>query len=130
MNESASPKIEPVVMRPVAEGVAPEVRPGPLHSRGDLEQLGRIEEKTARIEEKFARSEALLLRVQATFEDAMAEFGGLARRTDLGTLEHRLRGLPGVGALLFVGILSAVIGAGLTIASLKYGIPWPLLGNR
>jgi hypothetical protein len=128
MNESSSPKIEPVVMRPAAEGTV-EVRSAPLHSRGDLEQLTRIEEKSARIEEKFARSEALLLRVQATFEDAMAEFGGLARRTDLGNVEQRLRGLPGVGALLFVGILSAAIGAGLTIASLKYGIPWPLL-NR
>jgi hypothetical protein len=130
MNESSSQKIEPKVMRPGAEGGATEVRPGSLHSRGDLEQLSRIEEKLARVEEKFARSEALLLRVQATFEDAMAEFGGLARRADISAVEQRLRGLPGVGALLFVGILAAAIGAGLTIASLKYGVPWPLLNNR
>jgi hypothetical protein len=126
MNDTS--KIEPVVggrTPPTAEGAAPGS--GGLNARPGLEPLARIEEKTARIEEKFARSEALLLRVLATFEDAMSEFGGLARRADLQVIDRRTRRLPGIGALIVVGILAAVLGAATTIAALKYGIPWPLL---
>jgi hypothetical protein len=87
------------------------------------EQLARIEEKAARIEDKYARSESLLLRVQATFEDAMAEFGNLARRSDVATIEQRVGRLPGAGALFVMGIITAIITTALIFAVSKYGIP-------
>src|SRR5579862_7184787 len=87
-----------------------------LSGRGGLEQLSRIEEKSARIEEKFARTEALLLRVETTFQDALSKFGGLARTADVNALETRVRGLPGAGGLFFVALISALIGAACVIA--------------
>src|ERR1700722_7377242 len=62
--------------QPAAAGVA-------LSERGGLDQLSRVEEKLARVEEKFARSEALLLRLEATFQDTLTRFGGLARSADV-----------------------------------------------
>jgi hypothetical protein len=94
-----------------------------LSDRGGLDQLSRIEEKSARIEEKFARTEALLLRVETTFQDALSKFGGLARTADVNALETRVRGLPGIGAIFFVALISAVIGAACVLAAQKYGIP-------
>lgn len=111
---------------------APAAAVPPLGERSGLEQLARIEDKTARIEDKFARSEALLLRVEATFQEEVAQLQGLARTNDLAVLESRIRGIPGYGALMFVGILSAVIGAALALLALKYGIPGllqPLVGT-
>ena len=57
----------------------------------------------------------------------MSEFGGLARRADLQMLERRTRRLPGLGAMIVVAFLAAILGSAATIAALKYGIPWPLL---
>lgn len=94
-----------------------------LSDRGGLDQLSRIEEKSARIEEKFARTEALLLRVETTFQDALSKFGGLARTADVNALETRVRSLPGIGAIFFVALISAVIGAACVLAAQKYGIP-------
>jgi hypothetical protein len=95
----------------------------PLSERGGLDQLSRIEEKSARIEEKFARTEALLLRVESTFQDALSKFGGLARTADVNALEQRVRGLPGAGAIFFVALVAALIGAACVLAAQKYGIP-------
>jgi hypothetical protein len=95
----------------------------PLSERGGLDQLSRIEEKSARIEEKFARTEALLLRLEATFQDALTKFGGLARTADVNALEGRVRGLPGVGAIFVVAVIAALVGAAVTLAALKFGIP-------
>jgi hypothetical protein len=94
-----------------------------LSERGGLDQLSRIEEKSARIEEKFARTEALLLRVEATFQDALTKFGGLARTADVNALEARVRGLPGAGAIFFVALIAALIGAAAVLAAQKFGIP-------
>src|SRR5581483_11854046 len=127
MAEPTSQKIEPVIVgkpgphEPQA-AVVTVTNDGPV-DRQSAEQLARIEEKAARIEDKFARSESLLLRVQATFEDAMAEFGNLARRTDIATIEQKVRRVPGVGAMFFFAILTAILAAALTIAAFKYGIP-------
>jgi hypothetical protein len=94
-----------------------------LSDRGGLDQLSRIEDKSARIEEKFARTEALLLRVESTFQDALSKFGGLARTADVNALEQRVRSLPGAGAIFVVALISALIGAACVIAAQKYGIP-------
>jgi hypothetical protein len=98
--------------------------------RPGLDQLSRIEDKTARIEEKYARSEALLNRVEDRVEKATARMGEAARgqdmaalRGEVAALDRRVRGLPGFGGLLIVGLLSGLIGAGATIAALRYGIP-------
>ncbi|MBV8565336.1 MAG: hypothetical protein JO366_14220 [Methylobacteriaceae bacterium] len=129
MNENTSQKIEPVIVARPGSGDSIAVDPA-LAGRPGAEQLARIEEKAARIEDKFARSEALLLRVQATFEDAMTEFGDLARRGDVAAVEQRIRQVPGFGGLFVLAILAAVLGAGLTIAALKFGVPWPVLQPR
>jgi hypothetical protein len=108
---------------------APHVPPPPaaptvsLSERGGLDQLSRIEEKTARTEEKFARTEALLLRLETTFQDALSKFGGMARTADVNALETRMRSLPGLGAIFFVALISALIGAACVLAAQKYGIP-------
>ena len=94
-----------------------------LADRGGLDQLSRIEDKSARIEEKFARTEALLLRVESTFQDALSKFGGLARTADVNALEQRVRSLPGAGAIFFVALISSLIGAACVLAAQKYGIP-------
>ena len=94
-----------------------------LSERAGLDQLSRIEEKSARIEEKFARTEALLLRVETTFQDALSKFGGLARTADVNALEARVRGLPGAGGIFFVALIAALIGAACVLAAQKYGVP-------
>jgi hypothetical protein len=127
------PSIEAPAERP-ASGYVPQPVPAPapapiqqagmpLSDRGGLDQMSRIEEKSARIEEKFARSEALLLRVEATFQDALTKFGGLARTADVNALEGRVRGLPGLASIFFVALISALIGAAAVLAAQKYGIP-------
>ena len=110
----------PLVSPPTSGGAS-------LSDRGGLDQLSRIEEKSARIEEKFARTEALLLRLETTFQDALSKFGGLARTADVNALETRVRGLPGTGAIFFVALIAALIGAACVLAVQKYGIPGFLL---
>jgi hypothetical protein len=102
---------------------APSPNAVPLSDRGGLDQLSRIEEKSARIEEKFARTEALLLRVEATFQDALNKFGGIARTTDVAALEERVRRLPGAGAIFIVALIASIIGAAAMLYVLRYGIP-------
>jgi hypothetical protein len=137
-NAKREPSIAPSVDRPSTYfpppsptlGPAPTVTapsvPAPaisLAERGGLDQLSRIEEKSARIEEKFARSEALLLRVESTFQDAMTKFGGIARTTDINALEARMRRLPGAGTIFFVALLAALIGAVAVLVAQQHGIP-------
>jgi hypothetical protein len=126
------PSMDATLDRPVPSYVptpplaAPPASPQanvPLSERGGLDQLSRIEEKSARIEEKFARTEALLLRVEATFQDALTKFGGLARTADVNALEGRVRSLPGIGSIFVVALIAALVGAAITLAAQKYGIP-------
>jgi hypothetical protein len=104
--------------------------PAPPPDRAGVDQLSRIEDKTARIEEKYARSEALLNRVEDRVEKAVARMGEAARgqdmaalRGEVAALDRRLRGVPGFGTLLLVGLLSALIGAGATVMALRFGVP-------
>jgi hypothetical protein len=123
--EALSERPAPIYAAPPPKPTVPASEAGgmPLSERGGLDQLSRIEEKSARIEEKFARTEALLLRVEATFQDAMTKLGGLARTAELHALEARMRSLPSVGSIFFVALIAALIGAAAVLAAQKYGIP-------
>jgi hypothetical protein len=121
--ESSPPRPAPSFIPAPPAPPTPQVSGPPLSERGGLDQLSRVEEKTARIEEKFARTEALLLRVESTFQDALSKFGGLARTADVNALESRVRGLPGIGAIFFVALIASIIGAVGMLAVQKYGIP-------
>ena len=114
----------PVYGSPAAvAGAQPASAGVPLSERGGLDQLSRVEEKLARVEEKFARSEALLLRLEATFQDTLTRFGGLARSADVKALEGRVRGLPGAGSIFVVALIAALIGAFVMLLALRFGIP-------
>ena len=109
---SASPAEE---LRAAATPAAAPDGPG---FRGNLDQLSRIEDKTARIEEKYARSEAILQRVGSTVEAATSRMSEVASQADLAELRSdvnamaaRLRGLPGLGALIATAIGTSILTA-------------------
>lgn len=102
----------------------------PLSERGNLDQLTRIEDKAARIEEKYARSEALLLRVEGAVDRAVGRLEETARdmnltglREDFNRLERRVRTKPGIVTLFVVALVAALIGAGVTVVALRFGLP-------
>ncbi|HVL70800.1 MAG TPA: hypothetical protein VM434_02850, partial [Beijerinckiaceae bacterium] len=55
-----------------------------------LDQISRIEEKTARIEEKYARTEALMLRLDDRVQQATARSAESARQADLIAVRDQL----------------------------------------
>ncbi|HYF56653.1 MAG TPA: hypothetical protein VEA41_20535 [Salinarimonas sp.] len=124
---TASPVAE---LRAVVEGASAPPPPALPADRPGLDQLSRIEDKTARIEEKYARSEALLNRVEERVERAASRMGEAASSQDMASLrgevsalDRRVRGLPGFAGLLLIGVLSGLIGAGATVAALRFGVP-------
>ncbi len=99
----------------------------PRLDRAGLDQLSRIEEKTARIEEKYARSEALLQRYGDKIEAATGRMGEVALQADLvavreevGALARRFGRLPGFGALMLTAVVTAILTAAVTVALIKY----------
>ena len=131
-----SPEAVDAELRAAVESATPQTpvvteKPSPrrLDAPG-LDQLSRVEEKAARIEEKYARTEALLMRVEDKVEKAAGRMGEAARQADLAAmrgevaaLANRVRRLPGFGSLLVVGLLASLLGAALTLAALRYGVP-------
>ena len=122
--EGAAAPVEPPLM------LRASPPPGSLHDRPDLDQLMRIEDKTARIEEKYARSEALLGRVEEAMKAAVTRTEELARGADVAALREevaalnvRVRRLPGVGAIAIVALVAALVGAALAYAAIRYGLP-------
>ena len=102
----------------------------PRLDRAGLDQLSRIEEKTARIEEKYARTEALMGRLEAQVEQTTTRAGELARHADLvalrnevAQLSQRTRSIPGAATLLVMAVLTALLTAGAILAAMKYGVP-------
>jgi hypothetical protein len=92
-----------------------------------LDQLSRIEEKTARIEEKYARTETGMQRVQDKVEAAMGRMSNAAQQSDLAIvrervdeLARRVRRLPGLNALVFTALVTAILAAALVLAAQKY----------
>jgi hypothetical protein len=92
-----------------------------------LDQLSRIEEKTARIEEKYARTETAMQRVQDKVEAAMGRMTEAALQSDLvivrervDELARRVRRLPGLNSLWFTALVTALLTAALVLAAQKY----------
>jgi phytoene dehydrogenase-like protein len=118
-------------LRAAVDAAPPDTTPAdttPRLDRAGLDQLSRIEEKTARIEEKYARSEARMQRVVDKVDSAMDRFSNVALQSDLaavrgevGTINRRLKKLPGFGALLLTSVVSAVLTAAVIILLFKYG---------
>jgi len=103
---------------------------GTTLDRAGLDQLSRIEEKTARIEEKYARTEALMQRLETKVEHTTNRAAEMARQADLiavraelEALARRTRRLPGLTALVFVAIVSILLTVAGVVAVTRYGIP-------
>jgi hypothetical protein len=150
MTSTAAPtRIEPSVhagaVPPLSQAAAAELRAavetGPVSSssagaegehpsqgaRSVIDQLSRIEDKTARIEEKYARSEALLTRVGEKVDNATSRMSEVALQSDLSAvrqevsnMSQRVRGLPGLSALVFTAIVTALLSSAITVALIKY----------
>ena len=92
-----------------------------------LDQLSRIEEKTARIEEKYARTETAMQRVQDKVEAAMGRMTNAALQSDLvivrervDELTRRVRRLPGLNSLWVTALVTAILTTALVLAAQKY----------
>jgi hypothetical protein len=102
----------------------------PAQDAPKLDQLSRVEDKTARIEEKFARSEERMMRVESVLEKATIRLEGATQdmnlqgvREDIVQMRADLRKKPGVVTLFVVALLAALIGAGVSFALTRFGIP-------
>jgi hypothetical protein len=116
---------------PAPTAAAPSYAPAPGDApRTDftrLDQLSRIEEKTARIEEKYARTETGMQRVQDKVEAAMGRMTEAALQSDLvivrervDELARRVRRLPGLNSLVFTALVTAILTAALVLVAQKY----------
>jgi hypothetical protein len=95
-----------------------------------LDQLSRVEDKTARIEEKFARSEERMMRVESALEKATIRLEGATQdmnlqgvRDDVARLRDAISRKPGTATIFVIALVSALIGAAVAYALLRYGIP-------
>jgi hypothetical protein len=133
VTSSPAAELRAAVETPTAAPAPASASPSPpaadldTPARGGIDQLSRIEDKTARIEEKYARSEAFLVRVADKVEGATSRMSEVAQQADLAavrqevsTLAGRVRSLPGLTALVFTAIVTALLSSGLTVALLKY----------
>jgi hypothetical protein len=131
--KDAAQRQEPIIAPAAANAEAPPVMvavPAPAPAPAPaLDQLSRIEEKTARIEEKFARYEAVLNRAEATLDRGAHRLEDTARGLDfdglsgaLQKLNARIDATPRFGALMFSSLASAVLGAVLVIVAFKTGL--------
>jgi hypothetical protein len=120
-------------LRAAVDAAPPDTTPAdttPRLDRAGLDQLSRIEEKTARIEEKYARTEALIGRLERQVEQTTTRANELARhadlvavRADLEAVSRRTRRLPGLATILFVALVSVLLTIAGVVAATRYGIP-------
>jgi hypothetical protein len=130
MSDATQARVEPVVEprheEPRRDAAIPSVSQEPFAStapvRPALDQLARIEEKSARMEEKYARAEAIMLRLEQKVEAATGATVALARGDDLRALTSRVRRLPGFGALIVAAILAAVLAAVLVVLMQHFNV--------
>lgn len=122
-------EIAPSAGGEVSAPVSPPVG-APRPAEHGLDQLSRIEDKTARIEEKYARSEARMQRVVDKVDAAMDRLNNVALQSDLaavrgevGSINRRLKKVPGFGAMLLTSIVTAILTAIVIILLFKYGGP-------
>jgi hypothetical protein len=119
---------EIVPVEPQSRLPAAPVEPLPHTESSGIDQLSRIEDKTARIEEKYARSEARMQRVVDKVDAAMDRFGNVALQSDLsavrgevGLINRRLKKLPGFGAMLLTSLVTAILTAAIIVLLYRYG---------
>lgn len=125
---AASPSVpSPPVPAPAA-APPPPAAPAPQADR--LDQLSRVEDKTSRIEEKFARAEERMMRVESALEKATLRLEGVSQemnlqalKDDISAMRGQLRRKPGAATIFIVSLVSALIGAAILFALLRYGIP-------
>jgi predicted nuclease with TOPRIM domain len=124
------PKLEALPETPVEAVVAPiKLEPkAPVEAAPD--QLARIEDKTARIEEKFARSEERMMRLESALEKATLRLEGATQdmnlqgvKDDIVSMRERLGKKPGAAVIFVIALVAALIGAGVSFALTKFGIP-------
>ena len=116
------PMLDAIVTSP--EKAAPAAEPP------RMDQLSRVEDKTARIEEKFARSEERMMRVESALEKATIRLEGATQdmnlqgvKEDIARMRSDVRKKPGVVTLFVVALVAALIGAGVSFALTRFGIP-------
>ncbi|MCU0883695.1 MAG: hypothetical protein MUC44_01915 [Beijerinckiaceae bacterium] len=128
---ASAPKTE-TKTEPMLEVVAspPADKPAPAPDAPKMDQLSRVEDKTARIEEKFARSEERMMRVESALEKATIRLEGATQdmnlqgvREDIARMRADLRKKPGVVTLFVVALVAALIGAAVSFALTRFGIP-------
>jgi hypothetical protein len=135
------PKLEAVVMDPPAAGQSPSMTApqvvgvaipaaSPAEAAPSPEPLARIEDKTARIEEKFARAEERMMRVESALEKATMRLEGASQdmnlqgvKDDIARLREQVGGKPGAATIFIVALVAALIGAGVSFALTRFGIP-------
>jgi hypothetical protein len=130
---ASAPKTE-TKTEPMLDAIAPaspdKAAPAPVQDAPKMDQLSRVEDKTARIEEKFARSEERMMRVESALEKATIRLEGATQdmnlqgvREDISRMRADLRKKPGVVTLFVVALIAALIGAGVSFALTRFGIP-------
>ena len=133
LGASAAPSVEDQraaieTVPPASPGAVPTYAEEPPRTDfARLDQLSRIEEKTARIEEKYARTETGMQRVQDKVEAAMSRMSNAAQQPDLvivrertDELARRVRRLPGLNSLWLTALVTAVLTAAFVLAAQKY----------
>lgn len=95
-----------------------------------LDQLSRVEDKTARIEEKFARSEERMMRLESALEKATMRLEGATQdmnlqgvRQDIASMRADMGRKPGSATIFVIALIAALLGAAVTFALLRFGIP-------
>lgn len=113
-----------------ASAAAPPPPAAPAPQADRLDQLSRVEDKTSRIEEKFARAEERMMRVESALEKATLRLEGVSQemnlqalKDDISAMRGQLRRKPGAATIFIVSLVSALIGAAILFALLRYGIP-------
>jgi hypothetical protein len=116
---------------PVVEAAVIPMKPEPKPAAEPaMDQLSRIEDKTARIEEKFARSEERMMRVESALEKATMRLEGASQdmnlqgvKDDIARLRERVAKKPGAATIFIIALVAALIGAAVTFALTRFGIP-------
>jgi hypothetical protein len=135
--EKTEPKLEGTVLAPapvpVPEPVGVTIVAPAAASRDagpKLDQLSRVEDKTARIEEKFARSEERMMRLESALEKTALRLEGATQdmnlqgvRQDITSMREDLRRKPGSATIFIIALAAALLGAAVSFALLRFGIP-------
>ena len=128
--EKTEPKLDAAVAAPSPQPVAMTVVTPAPEAAPKVDQLSRVEDKAARIEEKFARSEERMMRLESALEEATMRLEGATQdmnlqgvRQDIASMREDLRRKPGTATIFIIALVAALLGAAVSFALLKFGIP-------